>query len=110
MILLVTMVLLMAAITFVGRLNDRVGRKPLLMGGMAGFFFSLPAFLLLRQGSIAAVAVGMLMLGLSLVCLLGTMSALPALFPTEACTAGWPSAATWRPLSSAIPPPWSSPA
>ncbi|WP_307624156.1 MFS transporter [Streptomyces sp. V3I7] len=84
-ILLVMMVVLMIVITFVGRLNDRIGRKPLLMAGMAGFFFlSLPAFLLLRQGSLAAVAVGMLMLGFSLVCLLGTMSAvLPALFPTE---------------------------
>ncbi|MEU6578956.1 MFS transporter [Streptomyces sp. NPDC046805] len=84
-ILLVMMVLLMIVITFVGRLNDRVGRKPLLMAGMAGFFvLSLPAFLLLRQGSIAAVAAGMLLLGLPLVCLLGTMSAaLPALFPTD---------------------------
>ena len=52
---------------------------------MLGFLFlSLPAFLLIKQGSVPAIVVGMLMLGLSLVCLLGTMSAaLPALFPTE---------------------------
>ncbi|MEU2115001.1 glycine betaine/L-proline transporter ProP [Streptomyces sp. NPDC016459] len=85
LILLLVMVLLMAIITQVGRLNDRFGRKPVLMAGMLGFLFlSLPAFLLIGQGGIPAVSLGMLMLGLSLVCMLGTMSAaLPALFPTD---------------------------
>ncbi|NYV77668.1 glycine betaine/L-proline transporter ProP [Streptomyces sp. UH6] len=79
-----TMVVLMLLINQVGRLNDRYGRKPLLMAGMLGFLvLSVPAFLLVKQGSFVAVGSGMLMLGLSLVCLLGTMSAaLPALFPT----------------------------
>ncbi|MGW0927531.1 glycine betaine/L-proline transporter ProP [Streptomyces sp. NPDC002644] len=79
-----TMVVLMLIINQVGRLNDHYGRKPLLMTGMVGFLvLSAPAFLLVKQGSLVAVASGMLMLGLSLVCLLGTMSAaLPALFPT----------------------------
>ncbi|GAA0330822.1 MFS transporter [Streptomyces blastmyceticus] len=83
-VLIATMALLMVVITFVGRLSDRIGRKPLLMAGMAGFvLLSAPAFLLLKQGSVVAVSGGMLMLGLPLVCLLGTMSAaLPALFPT----------------------------
>ncbi|MFD5101815.1 glycine betaine/L-proline transporter ProP [Streptomyces albidochromogenes] len=85
LILLGVMVCLMAVISQVGRLNDRFGRKPLLMTGMLGFFFlSLPSFLLIKQGSVPAISAGMLMLGLSLVCLLGTMSAaLPALFPTN---------------------------
>ncbi|MET9605968.1 glycine betaine/L-proline transporter ProP [Streptomyces sp. NPDC006512] len=85
LVLLAVMLLLMLVISQVGKLSDRFGRKPLLMSGMAGFFvFSLPAFLLIRQGSIPAVSIGMLMLGVSLVCLLGTMSAaLPALFPTH---------------------------
>ncbi|MEU6546815.1 glycine betaine/L-proline transporter ProP [Streptomyces sp. NPDC046859] len=85
LVLIATMVVLMLVISQVGRLSDRVGRKPLLMAGMLGFLFlSLPSFLLVRQGSLVAVAAGMLMLGLSLVCLLGTMSAtLPALFPTQ---------------------------
>ncbi|WKK21714.1 MFS transporter [Streptomyces olivoreticuli] len=83
-VLIATMALLMVVITFVGRLSDRIGRKPLLMAGMGGFvLLSAPAFLLLKQGSVVAVSGGMLMLGLPLVCLLGTMSAaLPALFPT----------------------------
>ncbi|WP_327683859.1 glycine betaine/L-proline transporter ProP [Streptomyces sp. NBC_00467] len=84
LILLGVMVLLMLMINQVGRLSDRFGRKPLLMAGMLGFLvLSLPAFLLIGQGSIPAIVAGMLMLGLSLLCLLGTMSAaLPALFPT----------------------------
>ncbi|MFJ9029282.1 glycine betaine/L-proline transporter ProP [Streptomyces sp. NPDC102274] len=85
LILLAVMAFLLLIINQVGRLNDRFGRKPLLMAGMLGFFFlSLPAFLLIGQGGIPAITAGVLMLGLSLVCLLGTMSAaLPALFPTE---------------------------
>ncbi|WP_058044292.1 MFS transporter [Streptomyces roseifaciens] len=85
LILIATMILLMAVITCVGRLSDRIGRKPLLMAGLGGFVaLSVPAFLLLKQGSLVAVLGGMLMLGLPLVCLLGTMSAvLPALFPTH---------------------------
>ncbi|MEV4946083.1 glycine betaine/L-proline transporter ProP [Streptomyces sp. NPDC053755] len=85
LILLLVMVLLMLIITQVGRLNDRFGRRPVLMAGMLGFLFlSLPAFLLIGQGGVPAITAGMLMLGLSLVCMLGTMSAaLPALFPTD---------------------------
>ncbi|MET7387568.1 glycine betaine/L-proline transporter ProP [Streptomyces sp. NPDC005529] len=84
-ILIATMVVLMLIISQVGKLSDRFGRKPLLMAGMLGFLFlSVPAFLLVQQGSPVAVSAGMLMLGLSLVCMLGTMSAaLPALFPTQ---------------------------
>ncbi|MFB6632138.1 glycine betaine/L-proline transporter ProP [Streptomyces sp. NPDC056362] len=85
LILLGVMVVLMLVVTRVGRLSDRFGRKPVLMTGMLGFLLlSLPAFLLIGQGGVPAITAGMLMLGLSLVCMLGTMSAaLPALFPTE---------------------------
>ncbi|WP_407552809.1 MFS transporter [Streptomyces sp. Pv4-95] len=85
LILLGTMIVLMCIISSVGRLSDRYGRKPLLMTGMLGFFvIAIPAFLLVKQGSVPAVISGMALLGLSLVCLLGTMSAaLPALFPTN---------------------------
>ena len=85
LILIATMAVLMLLVNKVGSLSDRLGRKPLLMAGMLGFLvLSVPAFLLVGQGSLVAVSCGMLMLGLSLVCLLGTMSAaLPALFPTQ---------------------------
>ncbi len=84
LILLLAMALMMLLINRVGRLNDRFGRRPLLLAGMLGFLvLSLPAILLVRAGSVLAISTGMLMLALSLVCLLGTMSAtLPALFPT----------------------------
>ncbi|MFI5977457.1 glycine betaine/L-proline transporter ProP [Streptomyces sp. NPDC051452] len=85
LILLVVMVVQMCVINQVGRLSDRFGRKPLLMAGMLGFLFlSLPSFLLIRQGGVVLITVGLLLMGLSLVMMLGTMSAaLPAIFPTH---------------------------
>ncbi|MDI3424349.1 glycine betaine/L-proline transporter ProP [Streptomyces luteolus] len=85
MSIVVVMLVLMAVINSVGRLSDRVGRKPVLMAGSIGFVvLALPCFLLIKQGSTVTVFVGLLILGLTLVCYLGAMSAsLPALFPTE---------------------------
>ncbi|GHJ36554.1 MFS transporter [Streptomyces sp. TS71-3] len=83
--LLCVMVVMILVINQVGRLSDRFGRKPLLMAGMLGFLvLSAPSLLLIRLGGPVAVPAGLLLLGLSLVCLQGTMSAaLPALFPTQ---------------------------
>lgn len=85
LIVVALMLLLMALITFVGRLSDRVGRKPILVGSCVGLvLLPYPAFLMMSQGHLFETIVGLLVLGLLLVMLLGTMpSALPALFRTR---------------------------
>lgn len=79
------MLLIMIVIVPVGALSDRIGRKPLIMGSCIGFILlSYPAFLLLDTGTALGTVGGLLILGLLLVMLLGTMSAtLPALFDTD---------------------------
>lgn len=76
---------MMVVITFVGRLSDRVGRKPVLLAACAGFILlSYPAFALMMQGGTAATVGGLAILGLLVVLLAGTMPAtLPAIFPTR---------------------------
>ncbi|MGX4692468.1 MFS transporter [Streptomyces sp. JNUCC 63] len=85
LVVLCVMVLMMIAQPFAGALTDRVGRRPVIAAGCAGFLLlSVPALLLIRQGSLAAVGLGMGALGLLLVCFTASMpSALPALFPTR---------------------------
>jgi MHS family proline/betaine transporter-like MFS transporter len=85
LVVLAVMALMMVVQPFAGALTDRVGRRPVIAAGCAGFLFlSVPALLLIRQGSLAAVGLGMAALGLLLVCFTAAMpSALPALFPTR---------------------------
>ncbi|MFF5445691.1 MFS transporter [Streptomyces sp. NPDC012888] len=85
MAIVLVMLVLLALVNAVGRLSDRVGRRPVLIGGSAAFVvLALPCFLLIRQGGPVAVFTGLLVLGLALVTYLGAMSsALPALFPTR---------------------------
>ncbi|MGW3492135.1 glycine betaine/L-proline transporter ProP [Streptomyces sp. NPDC001020] len=85
LVVLGVMAFMMIAQPFVGALTDRVGRRPVIAAGCAGFLFlSIPALLLIRQGSLLAVALGMGALGLLLVCFTASMpAALPALFPTR---------------------------
>ncbi|MFF4790548.1 MULTISPECIES: MFS transporter [unclassified Streptomyces] len=84
-VVLGVMALMMIVQPFAGALTDRVGRRPVIAAGCAGFLFlSIPALLLIRQGSLAAVGLGMAALGLLLVSFTAAMpSALPALFPTR---------------------------
>ncbi|MEW2388444.1 glycine betaine/L-proline transporter ProP [Streptomyces venezuelae] len=85
LVILAVMALMMIAQPFMGALTDRVGRRPVIAAGCAGFFLlSVPALLLIRDGSLWAIALGLGALGMLLVCFTASMpSALPALFPTK---------------------------
>ncbi|MET9083586.1 glycine betaine/L-proline transporter ProP [Streptomyces sp. NPDC004237] len=85
LVVLGVMALMMVVQPFAGALTDRVGRRPVIAAGCAGFLLlSVPALLLIRDGSLLAVALGMGALGLLLVCFTAAMpAALPALFPTR---------------------------
>jgi MHS family proline/betaine transporter-like MFS transporter len=85
LVVLAVMVLMMIVQPFAGALTDRIGRRPVIAAGCAGFLFlSVPALLLIRDGSLLAVGLGMGALGLLLVCFTAAMpAALPALFPTR---------------------------
>ncbi|GHE91359.1 MFS transporter [Streptomyces longispororuber] len=85
LVVLAVMALMMCVQPFAGALTDRVGRRPVIAAGCAGFLLlSAPALLLIRTGSLWAIALGMAALGLLLVCFTASMpSALPALFPTK---------------------------
>lgn len=64
------------AVPFMGALSDRVGRKPMLIAGSAGFVvLTWPAFYLMSQGSVAAAITGMLVLGLLIAAFDGALSA-----------------------------------
>jgi MHS family proline/betaine transporter-like MFS transporter len=90
LILVVVMTLLIGGTLGVGRLSDRIGRRPVILVGCAGFLLlSVPAFLLVQLGTITSIFGGLLVLGLLLTCFTGTMPAtLPALFPTRVRYAG----------------------
>ncbi|MET7512666.1 glycine betaine/L-proline transporter ProP [Streptomyces sp. NPDC005480] len=85
LVILAVMALMMIVQPFAGALSDRVGRRPVIAAGCVGFLaLSVPALLLIREGSLWAIALGMGALGLLLVCFTSAMpSALPALFPTR---------------------------
>jgi MHS family proline/betaine transporter-like MFS transporter len=84
-VVLTTMIVLIVLITYVGRLSDRIGRRPVLMTGCVLLVVgSVPAFLLIRHGSLTSIFAGCLLIGLMLLCFNSTAPAfLPALFHTE---------------------------
>ncbi|MYW03916.1 glycine betaine/L-proline transporter ProP [Streptomyces sp. SID3343] len=85
LLIVVVMIVLLGVIHPLGSLTDRIGRRPVIIGGCVGFLvLPLPCFVLIRMGALVPIFVGLMILGLVLVCFLATMSAaLPALFPTE---------------------------
>ncbi|WP_212912067.1 MFS transporter [Streptomyces sp. TS71-3] len=85
LVVLGVMALMMAVQPFAGALTDRLGRRPVIGAGCAGFLaLSVPALLLIRHGGVLPLALGLGALGLLLVCFTASMpAALPALFPTR---------------------------
>jgi MHS family proline/betaine transporter-like MFS transporter len=84
--ILVVQVILLAAVVWVARLSDVIGRKPIMRIGYGLLVVvSIPAFLLIRFGaSYPAVFTGVLLIGAALLCFDSVEPAtLPALFPTS---------------------------
>ncbi|HZE39903.1 MAG TPA: MFS transporter [Stackebrandtia sp.] len=79
------MAIMMLIITPIGAMSDWIGRKPMLMIAAVGFVvLAYPAFMLMQLRTALSISLGMLIIGLLLVVLQGTIpSALPALFPTQ---------------------------
>ncbi|NUR06495.1 MAG: MFS transporter [Nocardioidaceae bacterium] len=82
---IVVMVVALVTIPLLGMLSDRIGRKPIVWVGSIGLIvLSLPSVLLIREQTVATIFVGLLIMGLLLICFSATMpSTLPTLFPTE---------------------------
>lgn len=84
--LLAALIVVTAAVAFVARLSDRVGVKPIIWAGCGGLVLaSVPAFWLIRfGGSYPVIFVGVLLVGLMLLCFTSIEpSLLPALFDTD---------------------------
>ncbi len=68
-----------------GMLSDRFGRRPfIIIGSIALFAFSIPAFMLINSGVLGLIFAGLLLLAVILNAFTGVMaSSLPAMFPTH---------------------------
>lgn len=107
MLMIIAMPVMMIGISHVGKLSDRIVRKPLLLTGFIIFFaLSLPAYLLIGVGNYATVFSGLAILGGLLLLFVGVFpSVLPALFRPVSDTAAWQWDTTSRSKSSAAPRP-----
>ncbi|MGV9253868.1 MFS transporter [Streptomyces sp. NPDC003697] len=83
-LVLIGMVWIVLLITFLGRLSDRVGRRPLYgFAAAAMILLAVPSFLLLKADGTWAPVAGVLILSTLLACFAAPSAAtLPALFPT----------------------------
>ncbi|MFF1446528.1 MFS transporter [Streptomyces sp. NPDC058295] len=83
-LVLVGMVWIVLLITFLGRLSDHVGRRPLYGFAAAGMILlAIPAFLLIKMDGTWLPVCGVLILSTLLACFAAPSAAtLPALFPT----------------------------
>lgn len=84
LLVLIGMVWIVLLITFLGRLSDRVGRRPLYaVAAAAMIVLAVPCFLLLKADGAWRPVVGVLVLSTLLACFAAPSAAtLPALFPT----------------------------
>ncbi|HET8700953.1 MAG TPA: MFS transporter, partial [Nitrococcus sp.] len=84
------LVIMMVLLTFIGRLSDRIGRKPVLLAACIGLLLlSYPAFALMQGGTGLEFA-GLAIVGLLVVLLSGTLPAtLPAIFSTRVRNGGF---------------------
>ncbi|GHA49186.1 MULTISPECIES: MFS transporter [Streptomyces] len=84
LMVLVGMVWIVVLITFLGRLSDRVGRRPLYaVAAAAMIVLAVPAFLLIKAHGTWPPVLGVLLLATLLACFAAPSAAtLPALFPT----------------------------
>ena len=83
--LLVVVAIMMIAITPIGALSDKIGRKPLFISAAVCFIvLPYPAFMLISQGTMLTTLAGLGLLGIGHVQLVGPLaSTLPAMFPTK---------------------------
>jgi MHS family proline/betaine transporter-like MFS transporter len=82
---IVVMVVALVSIPLIGKLSDRIGRKPIAWFGSIGLVvLALPMILMIRAETPVSIFLGLMIMGLLLICFSATMpSTLPALFPTE---------------------------
>ncbi|MFF3160714.1 MFS transporter [Streptomyces sp. NPDC003273] len=83
-LVLIGMVWIVLLMTFLGRLSDRVGRRPLYgVAAAAMIVLAVPAFLLIKAAGTWQPILGVLLLSTLLACFAAPSAAtLPALFPT----------------------------
>ncbi len=81
---IIVMVVCLVLIPVFGRLSDRIGRRPIvLVGCLSLIVLAVPSILLIRTDNLVCVFLGLLIMGLSLICFSSMMpSTLPSLFPT----------------------------
>ncbi|WTN46247.1 MFS transporter [Streptomyces sp. NBC_00631] len=84
LLVLTGMVWIVVLITFIGRLSDRIGRRPVYgVSAAAMILLAVPSFLLIRMDGTWPPVLGVLILATLLACFAAPSAAtLPALFPT----------------------------
>ena len=85
LLLIIIVMLVMMPLNVVGGLfSDRLGRRPMIIGAcVALMLLSVPCMLLIGTGNDALIFLGLMLLGIALVCFTSSMpSTLPALFYT----------------------------